>query len=62
MLKDFLAGTIGKLLQIVFLLGGVLFLFGGLFGGSGVSIAIGILLLCMSFGARYALGNIFRMR
>ena len=62
MFRDFLTGTVGKLLQIVFFLAGIALLLGGLFGGSGLGIVIGIVFLCMSFGVTYALGNIFRMR
>jgi len=62
MLRDFLTGTVGKLLQVLFLLSGVALLFGGIFGGSGIGVAIGVVLLCMSFGTRYALGNIFKIR
>ncbi|MDO8579162.1 MAG: hypothetical protein Q7R50_08325 [Dehalococcoidales bacterium] len=63
MLRDFLVGTFGKMLQVLFLLGGLALLLGGILGGgSGGQIAVGFLLLCMSFGVRYAMGEIFRMR
>ena len=62
MLKDFLVGTFGKLLQVLFVLAGIGFLIAGVFGSSVLYIIIGIVLLCMGFGIRYALGNIFRMR
>ena len=62
MLRDFLVGTFGKILQVLFVIAGLLLLIGGIFGGSGVGIALGIVLLCMGAGMRYALGNIFRMR
>lgn len=59
MFRDFLVGTVGKLLQVLFFLGGLSFLLGGLFGGSGVSIGIGVVLLCMGFGVRYGLVNLY---
>ena len=62
MLRDFLVGTFGKILQVLFVVVGLFLLIGGLFGGSGVGIVLGIVLLCMGAGMRYALGNIFRMR
>jgi len=62
MLKDFLIGTFGKLLQVVFVIVGLLLFFGGLFGDSGVAVVLGIVFLCMVGGIRYALGGIFRMR
>ncbi len=37
-------------------------LVGGLFGGSVAGIVVGVVLLCMSAGVRYALGNVFRIR
>ena len=55
-------GTFGKLLQVVFIVAGVFLLIGGLFGGSVIGIVLGIALLCMGAGMRYALGSIFRMR
>ena len=62
MLRDFLVGTFGKILQVLFIVAGLFLLIGGIFGGSGVGIALGIVLLCMGAGMRYALGSIFRMR
>jgi len=62
MLRDFFTGTLGKLIQILFLILGIMVLIGGIFGGSVLAIIIGIVLLCASFGVRYALGSIFRMR
>ena len=62
MLRDFLVGTFGKLLQLLFLIGGIIVLVGGIIGGSGVGIAIGIVLLCAAAGVRYALGNVVRVR
>ena len=62
MLRDFLVGTFGKILQVLFVVVGLGLLIGGLFGGSGVGIVLGIVLLCMGAGMRYALGSIFRMR
>ena len=40
MFRDFIIGTFGKILQVVFVIGGFLFLFGGIFGGSVVSIVM----------------------
>ncbi len=62
MLRDFLLGTFGTILQVLFVVTGLFLLIGGLFGGSGVGIVLGIVLLCMGAGMRYALGSIFRMR
>lgn len=62
MFRDFLIGTFGKLLQVLFLLVGFSLLFGGFLGGSTLGIFAGVVLLCMSFGVRYAMGEIFRVR
>ncbi len=62
MLRDFLLGTFGMILQVLFIIAGAVLLIGGLFGGSAVGIVLGIVLLCMGAGMRYALGSIFRMR
>jgi len=62
MLRDFLLGTFGMILQVLFIIAGLSLLIGGLFGGSGVGIVLGIVLLCMGAGMRYALGSIFRIR
>ena len=62
MLRDFLVGTFGKILQVLFVVAGVFLLIGGVLGGSGIGIALGIVLLCMGAGMRYALGSIFRIR
>ena len=62
MLRDFLLGTFGMILQVLFIIAGLFLLIGGLFGGSGVGIVLGIVLLCMGAGMRYALGSIFRIR
>lgn len=61
-LKDILLGTVGKLLQIVLIGVGILFV---IFGGGGGNIwvaAIGGVLLCVAFGIRYAMGHIVRWR
>ena len=62
MLRDFLVGTFGKILQVLFIVAGLFLLIGGLLGGSGIGIVLGIVFLCMGAGMRYALGSIFRMR
>ena len=62
MLRDFLVGTFGKILQVAFVIAGLFLLIGGIFGGSGLSIVLGIVFLCMGAGMRYALGSIFRIR
>ncbi|MFC1988318.1 hypothetical protein ACFLVJ_00565 [Chloroflexota bacterium] len=62
MFRDFLVGTFGKFLQVLFLLAGLALLLGGIFGSSTPGVIIGVVLLCMSFGIRYALGGIFRVR
>ena len=62
MFRDFLIGTFGKLLQVLFVIAGILLLIGGLFASSTLGIVLGIVLLCMSAGMRYALGSIFRKR
>ncbi len=62
MLRDFLVGTFGKILQVLFIVAGLFLLIGGLLGGSGIGIVLGIVFLCMGAGMRYALGSILRMR
>lgn len=59
---DFLRGTIGRLLQIVFVLLGLVLVFGGLFGGSGLAVVFGVVCWCAAFGIRYWLGHIIRQR
>ena len=61
-MKDFLIGTFGRLLMVIFTIGGILLLIAGLFGGSIISTIGGIILLCASWGIRYALGHIVRHR
>jgi len=61
-MKDFLIGTLGRLLMVVFTIGGILLLMAGLFGGSIGFIIGGVVLLCASWGVRYALGHIIRHR
>ena len=61
-MKDFLVGTLGKLLQVIFTLAGLVLLLGGCTQGSGGYLIGGIVLLCAAFGARYALGHIVRGR
>ena len=61
-MKDFIIGTLGGILQIVFILAGLGFLLQGCAQGSGGSIVGGIILLCAAYGVRYALGHIVRIR
>ena len=61
-MRDFLRGTIGKLLQVVLTILGFVFLFVGIFSGSIITVVVGILCWCIAFGIRYWLGQIFRHR
>ena len=68
MLRDFLVGTVGRLLQIIFALLGLGLVFVGLVGLSastvlGVLCIIGgVLCFCAVYGIRYAIGHIIRHR
>ena len=59
---DFLKGTFGKLLQLIFVILGFILLFSGIFGGNLFLVVVGILFWCASFGIRYWLGHIVRHR
>ena len=61
-MRDFLIGTFGKFLQVILVIAGIIILLIGLFGGSIGILIGGILLLCASWGVRYALGHIIRHR
>ena len=71
-MRDFLRGTFGKLLQIVFAFLSIILIFTGIMscavGSTGSTIGgwimfiLGILLGCASFGVRYWLGHIARVR
>jgi len=68
-MKDFLKGTLGTLLQVVFLIAGFGFMaasFGscteGHTGWGAFYLFVGIILWCGIAGIRYALGHIFRLR
>jgi hypothetical protein len=62
MVKDFLAGTFGKILDIVLTGAGVFLLIDGLIFGAVGKIIGGILCLAAGFGIMYALGRIVRFR
>ena len=67
MIKDFLVGTFGKVLQVVLIGAGLYLLINGLIGDPQGGLLIGsiiggVLCLCASFGIRYALGQIIRFR
>lgn len=67
MLKDFLVGTFGKVLQVALIIAGVSLLASGLAGDFAGRpfvgrIVGGVLCFCASFGIRYALGQIVRFR
>ena len=62
MFKDFLVGTFGKLLQVVFVgIGILLIIFSGLLGSFGFVI-VGVLFLCAAYGVHYAMGYIIKHR
>lgn len=67
MVKDFLVGTFGKVLQVVLVGVGIFLLISGLIDDPQGRLLVGrivggILCLCASFGVRYALGHIVRFR
>jgi len=67
MIKDFLVGTCGKVLQVVLVGVGIFLLISGLIDDPQGRLLVGriiggILCLCASFGVRYALGHIVRFR
>lgn len=61
-LKDVLVGTIGRLLQVGFVLLGVILVVWGLFGGGVLMIVGGVVSFCVAYGIRYAMGQIIRHR
>ncbi len=68
-MKDFLRGTIGKLLQIFLNIIGLVFIAGSFFscaldgvGQGSILTIVGILCLAASFGIRYWLGHIVRIK
>jgi len=68
-MKDFLRGTIGRLLQIILGIAGLIFIIssfvscGNEHTGTGtLYLVLGILCLSAVFGIRYWLGHIFRQR
>lgn len=67
MIRDFLVGTFGKVLQVVFVVAGVFLLISGLIDDPEGKLLVGriiggVLCLCASFGIRYALGHVVRFR
>lgn len=67
MIKDFLVGTFGKILQVVLIGAGIFLVISGLIDDPQGRLLVGriiggILCLCASFGIRYALGHIVRFR
>lgn len=68
MIRDFIAGTLGTILMLLFDLAGLALIIIGLIGLSenmlaGVFYIVGgILLICFGFGVRHALGRIVHMR
>jgi len=67
MIKDFLVGTFGKVLQVVLVGAGLFLLISGLIDDPQGKLLVGriiggILCLCASFGVRYALGHVVRFR
>jgi len=68
-MKDFLAGTFGKFLQLVLSVLGLVFLIVGFVSCASENVTIGailfllgILCFCAVFGVRYWLGHIMRLR
>lgn len=62
LIRDFLLGAFGKILGLVLAGVGVFLLIDGLIFGAVGKIIGGVLCLGFSFGARYALGDIIRLR
>jgi hypothetical protein len=62
MIRDFLVGTFGKVLDVVLVIAGAFLLIDGLIFGSVGKIIGGVLCLGASFGIMYALGHIVRFR
>ena len=62
MFRDFVVGTLATILRVVFILFGSVGLLIGILDMNIVAIVIGITLLCMAAGVRYALGIIVRQR
>ena len=67
MIKDFLVGTFGKVLQVVLVGAGLFLLISGLIDDPQGKLLVGriiggILCICASFGVRYALGHVVRFR
>lgn len=68
-MRDFLRGTIGKLLQLLLGLGAFIFLVSSFVScgtghttQGGIYLVLGVLSACATFGIRYWLGHILRHR
>lgn len=61
-MRDFLVGTIGKLLQWTFGFVGLFLVIGSFIGRDWKLLIFGTILMAMAGGMRYALGYIVRMR
>ena len=62
MLRDFLVGTVGAILRVVFTVVGFVLLLAGIVSGSAAYAIGGVVALCAVAGIRYALGHIARIR
>jgi 1,4-dihydroxy-2-naphthoate octaprenyltransferase len=61
-MRDFIAGTLGTLLRVVFVLIGIVLIISGLASDKILWAILGVIFLCMAAGIKYALGSIFRIR
>jgi 1,4-dihydroxy-2-naphthoate octaprenyltransferase len=61
-MRDFIAGTPGTLLRVVFVLIGIVLIISGLASDKILWAILGVIFLCMAAGIKYALGSIFRIR
>lgn len=61
-MRDFIAGTLGTLLRVVFILLGIIFIISGIVSDKILWAILGVIFLCIAAGIKYALGSIFRMR
>lgn len=61
-MRDFIAGTLGTLLRVVFILLGILFIISAIVSDKILWAIVGVIFLCIAAGIKYALGSIFRMR
>jgi len=61
-MRDFIAGTLGTLLRVVFILLGIIFIISAIASDKILWAILGVIFLCIAAGIKYALGSIFRMR